>query len=69
VAEGQHVLNSQFLYALCEQEVEQRQQDRQQRLLRAAQLPCSKALSDYDHSGRIETGPWQDLEGLTHQSE
>ncbi len=46
---------SQFLYALCEQEVEQRQQARQQWLLRAAQLPWSKALADYDHGGgRIE---------------
>jgi len=42
--------------ALCEQEVEQRQQARQQRLLRAAHLPWSKALADYDHGGRIEAG-------------
>jgi DNA replication protein DnaC len=67
-AEAEGWTYSQFLYALCEQEVEQRQQARQQRLLRAAQLPWSKALADYDHSGRIEAGPWQELEGLTHQS-
>jgi DNA replication protein DnaC len=58
-AEAEGWSYSQFLYALCEQEVEQRQQARQQRLLRAAQLPWSKALADYDHSGRIEAGPWQ----------
>ena len=68
-AEAEGWSHSQFLYALCEQEVEQRQQARQQRLLRAAQLPWSKALADYDHSGRIEAGPWQELEGLTHQSD
>ena len=34
--------------------MEQRQQARQQRLLRAAHLPWSKALADYDHGGRIE---------------
>ena len=68
-AEAEGWSHSQFLYALCEQEVEQRQQARQQRLLRAAQLPWSKALADYDHSGRIEAAKWQELEGLTHQSE
>ena len=68
-AEAEGWSHSQFLYALCEQEVEQRQQARQQRLLLAAQLPCGKALADYDHSGRIEAGPWQELEGLTHQSD
>ena len=45
-AEAEGWSHSQFLYALCEQEVEQRQQARQQRLLRAAQLPWSKALAD-----------------------
>jgi len=60
---------SQFLYALCEQEVEQRQQARQQRLLRAAHLPWSKALADYDHGGRIEAHRWQELETLSRQSE
>ena len=53
-AEGEGWSHSQFLYALCEQEVEQRQQARQHRLLRAAHLPWSKALADYDHGGRIE---------------
>ena len=43
-AEREGWSHSQFLYALCEQEVEQRQQARQQRLLRAVQLPWSKAL-------------------------
>ena len=52
-AEAEGWSHSQFLYSLCEQEVEQRQQARQQRLLRAAHLPWSKALADYDHGGRI----------------
>jgi len=42
---------------------------RQQRLLRSTHLPWSKALADYDHGGRIEAAQWQELEGLTHQSE
>jgi DNA replication protein DnaC len=68
-AEGEGWSHSQFLYALCEQEVEQRQQARQQRLLRSAHLPWSKALADYDHGGRIEASQWQALEVLTRQSE
>ena len=68
-AEAEGWSHSQFLYALCEQEVEQRQQARQQRLLRAAHLPWSKALADYDHGGRIETHRWQELEALSRQSE
>lgn len=68
-AEAEGWSHSQFLYALCEQEAEQRQQTRQQRLLRSAQLPWSKALADYDHSGRIEPGSWQALEALARQSE
>ncbi|MEI7951743.1 MAG: ATP-binding protein, partial [Synechococcaceae cyanobacterium ELA182] len=68
-AEAEGWTYSQFLYVLCEQEVEQRQQARQQRLLRAAQRPWSKALADYDHSGRIKAGPWQELEALSRQSE
>ncbi len=60
---------SQFLYALCEQELEQRQQARQHRLLRAAHLPWSKALAGYDHGGRIEAHRWQELEALRRQSE
>ena len=68
-AEGEGWSPSQFLYALCEQEMEQRQQARQQRLLRAAHLPWSKALADYDHGGRIEAHRWQELEALSRQSE
>jgi len=49
--------------------VEQRQQARQHRLLRAAHLPWSKALADYDHGDRIETHRWQELEALSRQSE
>ncbi len=68
-AEAEGWSHSQFLYVLCEQEVEQRQQARQQRLLRAAHLPWSKALADYDHGGRIEPVLWQELETLSRQSE
>ena len=68
-AEAEGWSHSQFLYALCEQEVEQRQQARQHRLLRAAHLPWSKALADYDHGGRIEAAQWQELEALSRQSE
>ncbi|WP_322763696.1 IS21-like element helper ATPase IstB [Cyanobium usitatum] len=68
-AEAEGWSHSQFLYALCEQEVEQRQQARQHRLLRAAHLPWSKALADYDHGGRIEADQWQELEALSRQSE
>ena len=68
-AEGEGWSPSQFLYALCEQEMEQRQQARQQRLLRAAHLPWAKALADYDHGGRIDAGRWQELETLSRQSE
>jgi len=68
-AEAEGWSPSQFLYVLCEQEVEQRQQARQQRLLRAAHLPWSKALADYDHGGRIEPVLWQELETLSRQSE
>ncbi len=49
--------------------MEQRHQARQQRLLRSAHLPWSKALADYDHGGRIEAGSWQELEALSRQSE
>jgi DNA replication protein DnaC len=52
-AEAEGWSPSQFLYALCEQEVEQRQQARQQRLLRAAHLPWAKALADYDHAPTV----------------
>ena len=38
-------------------------------MLRAAHLPWSKALADYDHAGRIDPGSWQELEGLARQTE
>lgn len=68
-AEAEGWSHSQFLFALCEQEAEQRQQARQQRLLRGAQLPWSKALADYDSQGRINVTSWQSLESLARQSE
>jgi DNA replication protein DnaC len=68
-AEAEGWSHSQFLYALCEQEAEQRQHSRQQRLLRAAHLPWSKALADYDHGGRIEPERWQQLEGLARRTD
>ena len=68
-AEAEHWSPAQYLYALCEQEAEQRQQARQQRLLRAAQLPWHKALADYDHEARISPEGWQELEGLSRQSD
>ena len=61
-AEGEDWSPRQFLDALCEQEVEQRQRARQQRLLRAAHLPWSKALAEYDHGGRIDASRWQELQ-------
>ena len=68
-AEAEDWSHSQFLYALCEQEAEQRQLSRQQRLLRAAHLPWSKALADYDPAGRIAPESWHQLEGLARQTE
>lgn len=68
-AEAELWSHSQFLYALCEQEVEYSQQGRQQRLLRAAHLHWSKALVYYDHGGRIGAGRWQELETLSRQRE
>jgi DNA replication protein DnaC len=63
-AEAQGWSHGQYLYALCEQEAEQRQLTRQHRLLREAHLPWTKALADYDHRQRIEPARWQELEGL-----
>ncbi len=63
-AEAQGWSHGQYLYALCEQEAEQRQLTRQHRLLREAHLPWTKALADYDHHLRIEPARWQELEGL-----
>ena len=40
-----------------------------QRQLRAAHRPCSKALADDGHGGRIEARRWQDLEALSRQAE
>jgi DNA replication protein DnaC len=68
-AEAEGWSHGQFLYALCEQEVEHRRQARQQRLLRAAHLPWSKVLADYDPNGRIEAASWQGMEALSRQSE
>lgn len=68
-AEAEGWSHSQFLFALCEQEAEQRQQSRQQRLLRTAQLPWSKLLSDYDPNGRVEADSWKELESLSRQSD
>ena len=46
-----------------------RQISRQQRLLRAAHLPWSKALADYDHRARIEPERWQELEDLARRTD
>lgn len=61
-AEAQGWSHGQYLYALCEQEEEQRQLTRQHRLLREAHLPWTKALADYDHRHHIEPARWQELE-------
>lgn len=42
---------------------------RQQRLLRAAHLPWSKALADYDRRAPVDSVGWQELEGLARQTE
>lgn len=68
-AESEGWSHSQFLFALCEQETEQRQQSRQQRLWRSAQFPWSKLLADYDPNGRIEEESWKELEALSRQDE
>ncbi len=68
-AEAEGWSHSQFLFAFCEQETEQRQQSRQQLLWRSAQFPWSKLLADYDPSGRIEEESWRELEALSRQSE
>jgi len=66
-AEAQGWSHGQYLYALCEQEAEQRQLTRQHRLLREAHLPWTKALADYDHRQRIEPARWQELEALARE--
>jgi len=68
-AEAERWSHSQYLFALCEHETDQRQQARRQRLLRAAQLPWLKDLADYDHGERISHESWQELEVLSRQSE
>lgn len=68
-AEAEGWSHSQFLYALCEQEAEQRQLSRQHRLLRDAHLPWSKALADYDHRDHLEPSQWTDLEALGRNPE
>lgn len=65
----------QFLYSLCELELEQRQIARQQRLLRGAHLPWQKGLDGYsfgedcvfDHQ-HLDPRPWQELQGLAQQT-
>ena len=66
-AEAESWSPAQFLYALCEQELEQRQIARQQRLLRAAHLPWQKGLEGFDHS-HLEPRHWQKLQGLSRQT-
>jgi DNA replication protein DnaC len=55
---------SQFLYALCEQEVDHRQIARRQRLLHDAHLPWQKGLDGFDHQHH-EAKHWQELQVLS----
>ena len=66
-AESESWSPAQFLYALCEQELEHRQIARQQRLLRGAHLPWQKGLEGFDH-GHLEPRHWQELQGLARQT-
>jgi DNA replication protein DnaC len=66
-AEAEHWSPTQFLYALCEQELEHRQIARQQRLLRDARLPWQKGLDDFDHR-HLEPHHWQDLQNLARHT-
>jgi len=66
-AESESWSPAQFLYALCEQELEHRQIARQQRLLRGAHLPWQKGLEGFDHS-HLEPRHWQELQGLARQT-
>ncbi len=54
----------QFLYALCEQEVDHRQIARRQRLLRDAHLPWQKGLDGFDHQ-HLEAKHLQELQVLS----
>jgi hypothetical protein len=55
---------SQFLYALCELEVDQRQIAQRQRLLRDAHQPWQKGLNGFDHQD-LEAKHWQELQVLS----
>jgi len=62
-AEAEGWSPGQFLYALCEQEVDHRQIARRQRLLRDAHLPWQKGLDGFDHQ-HLEAKNWQELQVL-----
>ena len=63
-AEAEGWSPAQFLYALCEQEVEHRLIARRQRLLREAHLPWQKGLDGFDHQ-HLEPKHWQELQVLS----
>jgi DNA replication protein DnaC len=63
-AEAEGWSPGQFLYALCEQEVDHRQIARRQRLLRDAHLPWQKGLDGFDHQ-HLEPKHWQELQVLS----
>ena len=63
-AEAEGWSPGQFLYALCEQEVDHRQIARRQRLLRDANLPWQKGLDGFDHQ-HLEPKHWQELQVLS----
>ena len=65
-AEAEGWTYSQFLYALCEQEVDHRQITRRQRLLREAHLPWQKGLEGFDHL-QIDPKHWRELRVLLLQ--
>ena len=66
-AEAEGWSPSQFLYALCEQEVDHRQITRCQRLLREAHLPWQKGLEGFDHL-QIDPKHWRELQVLARSS-
>ena len=63
-AEAEGWSPGQFLYALCEQEVDHRLIARRQRLLRDAHLPWQKGLDGFDHQ-HLEPNHWQELQVLS----
>jgi len=63
-AEAEGWSPGQFLYALCEQEVDHRLIARRQRLLREAHLPWQKGLDGFDHQ-HLEPKHWQELQVLS----